>query len=73
MLSVKEERTNNEGWKAGFVVQKNRLKVIASLVHNSATLQRYSNRVFTSVSTTIKFRLLLIDVTRAYFRAQKHL
>ena len=72
-LAIKDEGTNEEVWKAQFVVQGYRDKLKTSLVHDTATPRQHSTRVLIGLAAICGFRLFSTDVTQAYLQSTENL
>jgi len=73
VLSIKDEGTNKEVWKARYVVQGFRDKMKTSLVHDNATARPHSTRILVGLASSFGFRLFSTDVTQAYLQSSENL
>ena len=73
VLAIKDEETNDEVWKARFVVQGYRDKLKTSLVHDTATPRQHSTRLLIGLAAICRFRLFSTDVTQAYLQSAENL
>jgi hypothetical protein len=73
VLALKDEGTEQEIWKARFVVQGYRDKMKTSLVHDAATSKQYSSRILVGLAAIFGFRLFSTDVTQAYLQSSEPL
>ena len=62
VLTIKDEGTNTEVWKARFIVQGYRDKLKTSLVHDTSTARQYSVRIRIGIATIFGFPLFSTDV-----------
>lgn len=73
VLSIKDEGTKREVWKARFIVQGYRDKMKTSLVHDSANARHHSVRLLVGLAAIFGFRLFSTDVTQAYLQSREKL
>lgn len=73
MLSIKDEGTSREIFKAYYFVQGFRDKLKTSLVHDSATAKRSSTKILVGLAAAFGFRLFITDVCQAYLQSTDEL
>ena len=73
VLAIKDEGTQNEVWKAIFVVQGYRDKPKTSRVHNNPNVKTHSVRLLIGLASALGFHLFSIDVTQAYLQSADRL
>eukprot|EP00171_Calliarthron_tuberculosum_P009450 IDg9450t1 len=73
VLSIKDEGSKREIWKARFVVQGYRDKMKTSLVHDISTARHHSIRMLIGLAAIFGFRLFSTDVTQAYLQSAENL
>jgi Reverse transcriptase (RNA-dependent DNA polymerase) len=73
ILDIKDEGTENEVWKALFVVQGYRDHIKTSLVHDTATSRKHSSRLLVGLAASFGFSLFSTDVTQAYWQSSENI
>jgi Reverse transcriptase (RNA-dependent DNA polymerase) len=73
VLSIKDEGTENEVWKARIVVQGYLDHLKTSLVHDTATSRQHSSRLLVGLAASFGFRLFSTDVTQAYLQSSENI
>eukprot|EP00171_Calliarthron_tuberculosum_P022102 IDg22102t1 len=68
VLSIKDEGSKREVWKARFVVQDYRNKMKTCPVHDISTARHHSIRMLIGLAAIFGFRLFSTDVTQAYLQ-----
>jgi hypothetical protein len=68
-LAIKNVSTNEETFKAIFVVKGYRDKLKTRLVHDATTSRISSARLLVGLATVFSFRLLSVDVNQAYLKS----
>jgi len=69
VLTIKDEGTENERWKARLVVQGFNDNMKSCIVHDIPILRHFSVKIIVAVAALMGFRLFSTDVTQAYLQS----
>jgi hypothetical protein len=69
VLAIKNASTNEEMFKARFVVKGYRDKLKKRLVHDATTSRISSARLLVGLAALFGFRLFSVDVTKTYLQS----
>ena len=70
VLTIKKYQTDNEIYKARFVIQVYRDRLKTSPVHNANTTRHHSPRLLTAPASTLDLEIYSTDVTQAYIQSK---
>lgn len=71
MLTMKNERSTNEIWKARYVVQSHNDSMKSSIVHNIAVARQFFTKVIISSASMKRFRLFPWTSIKIMFKVKR--
>lgn len=73
LLTIKDDGSKNETWKASSVAQYHKDNMNFSLLHNISIARQYSTKIFISIAAIKKLRFFSTNINQAYIRSEEKL
>lgn len=73
ILSIKDERTSGEVWKARFVAQGRKDNMKQFLEHSKSGARQQSKKLLDGMAAIFEFRLFATDVAQAYLQSSERI